>query len=304
MIPHPIPYQGSKRNLAAEILRYFPPRFDALYEPFAGSAAMTIAAAAGRLGSRYHINDLNKPLVNLWRSMIETPEEIAARYEMLWHQQLDDPRRFYDEVRAEFNQTGQPHLFLYLLARCVKGSVRYNVQGEFNQSPDNRRLGMKPETMRMQILGVSFYLKGKTSIYAMDYRDILAMPSMDDLVYMDPPYQGVCGNRDSRYLQNVQFDEFVQALADLNRRQIRYLVSYDGRTGEKTHGVRLPDDLNLTLIELYAGRSTQATLLGRDDVTIESLYLSPRLADELAHEPIVYRYTRGEQLCLLEGRPK
>ena len=304
MIPHPIPYQGSKRNLAAEILRYFPPKFDALYEPFAGSAAMTIAAAVGRPDSRYHINDLNKPLMNLWRAMIETPEEIAARYEILWHQQLDDPRGFYDQVRAEFNQTGQPHLFLYLLARCVKGSVRYNAQGEFNQSPDNRRLGMKPETMRMQILGVSLYLKRKTSIYAMDYRDILSMPSMDDLIYMDPPYQGVCGNRDSRYLQNVQFDEFVEALDDLNRRQIRYLVSYDGRTGEKTHGERLPDDLDLTLIELYAGRSTQATLLGRDDITIESLYLSPRLADELAHEPIVYRYTRGEQLCLLEGRPK
>ncbi len=304
MIPHPIPYQGSKRNLAAEILRYFPPQFDALYEPFAGSAAITIAAAANRLGGHYHINDLNKPLMELWRAMIETPEEIAAQYNALWQQQLDDPRGFYDQVRAEFNQTGQPHLFLYLLARCVKGSVRYNAQGEFNQSPDNRRLGMKPETMRMQILGVSFYLKGRTSIYTVDYRDILAMPGKDDLVYMDPPYQGVCGNRDSRYLQNVQFDEFVEALADLNRRQIRYLVSYDGRTGQKMHGERLPDDLDLTLIELYAGRSTQATLLGRDDITIESLYLSPRLADELAHEPIVYRYTRGEQLCLLEGRPQ
>lgn len=87
MIPHPIPYQGSKRTLAAEILRYFPPKFDALYEPFAGSAAMTIAAAAGRLGRHYHINDLNKLLMNLWRAMIETPEEIAARHEMLWHQQ-------------------------------------------------------------------------------------------------------------------------------------------------------------------------------------------------------------------------
>jgi DNA adenine methylase len=303
-VPHPIPYQGSKRNLATEILRYFPPRFNALYEPFAGSAAMTIAAAANRLGDHYHINDLNKPLMNLWRAIIETPEEIAARYDALWQQQMGDPRSFYDKVRAEFNQTGRPELFLYLLARCVKGSVRYNTQGEFNQSPDNRRLGMKPDTMRMQILGVSYYLKGKTSIYARDYRDILAMPTPDDLVFMDPPYQGVCSNRDSRYLQNVQFGEFAQALEDLNRRNIRYLVSYDGRTGEKTHGERLPDDLNLTLIELYAGRSTQATLLGRDDVTIESLYLSPRLADELAHEPIVYRYTRGEQLCLLEGRPK
>ena len=87
----------------------------------------------------------------------------------------------------------------------------------------------------------------------------------------------------------------------MNRRGIRYLVSYDGRTGDKIFGKQLPDDLNLTLIELYAGRSTQATLLGRDDVTIESLYLSPSLADELPR-PHCVSFTRGEQLCLMEGR--
>ncbi len=303
-MPHPIPYQGSKRNLAAEILRYFPPTFATLYEPFAGSAAITIAAAANERGDYYHINDLNKPLMDLWRAMIETPQEIAAQYEALWHRQLPDARAFYDAVRDDFNRTGKPDLFLYLLARCVKGSVRYNSQGEFNQSPDNRRQGMRPETMRLQILGVSYYLKGKTTVSSMNYRDILDKATPADLVYMDPPYQGVCGNRDSRYLQNVQFCEFVQALEQLNQRGIRYLVSYDGRTGEKTHGKRLPDDLNLTLIELYAGRSSQATLLGRDDVTIESLYLSPSLREELAHVPVVYRYTRGEQLCLLERRPQ
>mgnify|MGYP000870801387 FL=1 len=303
-MPHPIPYQGSKRNLAAEILRYFPPTFATLYEPFAGSAAITIAAAANGRGDYYHINDLNKPLMDLWRAMIETPQEIAAQYEALWHRQLPDARAFYDAVRDDFNRTGKPDLFLYLLARCVKGSVRYNSQGEFNQSPDNRRQGMRPETMRLQILGVSYYLKGKTTVSSMNYRDILDKATPADLVYMDPPYQGVCGNRDSRYLQNVQFCEFVQALEQLNQRGIRYLVSYDGRTGEKTHGKRLPDDLNLTLIELYAGRSSQATLLGRDDVTIESLYLSPSLREELAHVPVVYRYTRGEQLCLLERRPQ
>ena len=301
-VPHPIPYQGSKRNLAAEILRYFPPKFITLYEPFAGSAAITIAAAVNELGDHYHINDLNKPLMDLWRAIIETPQEIASQYETLWHKQLQDPHSFYDTARDDFNRTGKPDLFLYLLARCVKGSVRYNSQGEFNQSPDNRRQGMKPETMRLQILGASYYLKGKTAVSSMNYRDILDKVTPADLVYMDPPYQGVCGNRDTRYLQNVQFCEFVQALDELNRRDIRYLVSYDGRTGDKIHGKRLPDDLNLTLIELYAGRSSQATLLGRDDVTIESLYLSPSLADELAHVPTLYRYTRGEQLCLLEGR--
>ena len=301
-VPHPIPYQGSKRNLAEEILRYFPPKFGTLYEPFAGSAAITIAAAVNGLGERYHINDLNKPLMDLWQAIIETPEAIVSQYRHLWEDQIDDPRAFYDKVRAEFNRTGRPDLFLYLLARCVKGSVRYNSQGEFNQSPDNRRKGMKPDTMRLQVFGASYYLKGNTTVSSINYRDVLSKVVPSDLVYMDPPYQGVCGNRDTRYLQSVQFCEFVEALDVLNQKGIRYLVSYDGRTGTKAFGKTLPDELNLTLIELYAGRSSQATLLGRDDVTIESLYLSPALADELAHVPTVYRYTRGEQLCLMEGR--
>lgn len=301
-VPHPIPYQGSKRNLAEGILRYLPPKFCTLYEPFAGSAAITIAAAVNKLGERYHINDLNKPLMDLWQAIIETPDQIASQYERLWRSQLDDPRSFYDKARADFNRAGRPDLFLYLLARCVKGSVRYNSQGEFNQSPDNRRQGMKPETMRLHILGASYFLKGKTTISSVNYRDVLDKVTPPDLVYMDPPYQGVCGNRDTRYLQSVQYCEFVEALDALNEKGIRYLVSYDGRTGNKTFGKKLPDELNLTLIELYAGRSSQATLLGRDDVTIESLYLSPSLADELAHVPTVYRYTRGEQLCLMEGR--
>lgn len=301
-VPHPIPYQGSKRNLATDILRYFPSDFETLYEPFAGSAAITIAAAVNGLGKHYHINDLNKPLMDLWRAIIETPEEIASQYESLWKKQLDNPKAFYNSVRDEFNLTGLPDRFLYLLARCVKGSVRYNSQGQFNQSPDNRRHGMQPDNMRRQVLGASYYLKGKTSITSVNYRDVLDKATSSDLVYLDPPYQGVCGNRDTRYLQNVQYCEFVEALNTLNIRQIRYLVSYDGRTGEKIHGDTLPHDLDLILIELYAGRSSQATLLGRNDITIESLYISPKLADELANVPTVYRYTRGEQLCLREGR--
>ncbi len=301
-IPHPIPYQGSKRNLADEILRYFPPEINTLYEPFAGSAAITIAAAFRGLAKYYYINDLNKPLMDLWRDIIENPDIISAQYESLWQKQLSNPRIFYDKVRDEFNLTGRSDLFLYLLARCVKGSVRYNSQGEFNQSPDNRRKGMRPKTMKLQILGVSYLLKGKTTISSVNYRDILDKVTKDDLVYMDPPYQGVCGNRDTRYLQSVQFCEFVEELNTLNNKGIRYIVSYDGRTGAKTHGRKLPENLNLTLIELYAGRSSQATLLGRDAVTIESLYLSHGLVNELVNVPIVYKYTRGEQLCLMESQ--
>ena len=52
---------------------------------------------------------------------------------------------------------------------------------------------------------------------------------------------------------------------------------YDGRTGDKSFGEPLPASLQLRHLEVCAGRSTQATLLGRTDVTYESLYLSPAL---------------------------
>ena len=45
-IPHPIPYQGSKRGIAEAILAYFPQHVTRLIEPFAGSAAVTLAAAS------------------------------------------------------------------------------------------------------------------------------------------------------------------------------------------------------------------------------------------------------------------
>ncbi len=300
-VPHPIPYQGSKRNLAPAILGFFPERVTTLIEPFAGSAAITLAAAARGLAEHYVINDLNKPLMDLWRAIIESPEKLARQYETLWRAQHEDRRKYYDEIRNEFNRTARPDCFLYLLARCVKAAVRYNANGEFNQSPDNRRRGALPETMRGQILGASRLLRGKTECSSLDYREVVAKATPDDLIYMDPPYQGVCGERDPRYLKGVLFDEFVEVLETLSFRDIKYLVSYDGRTGERVHGCRLPERLRLYLIELDAGRSSQATLLGRAEVTVESLYLSPALAESLKLRRHYPRRAVG-QLALMERK--
>jgi DNA adenine methylase len=87
-LPHPIPYQGSKRNLADQILRFFPDNFDRLVEPFAGSAAMTIASAFYFKANRFVINDINEPLINLWENIIENPKSIIKHYHDIWHGQL------------------------------------------------------------------------------------------------------------------------------------------------------------------------------------------------------------------------
>jgi len=301
-IPHPIQYQGSKRILAPTILKYFPDKFSRLVEPFAGTAAISLACSARSKANVYWINDFNKPLAELLGLIVNHPSEIADDYLKIWNQQHADPIEHYYRVREDFNRTKDPRLFLYLLARCAKGAVRYNMDGLFNQSPDNRRHGTRPESMRENILGVSNLLKGKSVISSFDYRDVLANVNEDDVVYMDPPYQGVCGDRDSRYFAGISHEEFTAALSELNKREIRYAVSYDGRTGTKKFGNRLPDVLELVLIELEAGRSSQATLLGRDYVTVESLYLSPSLAAEVNALPYFHKRRKAEQLVLLEPK--
>ena len=278
-LPQPIPYQGSKRLLASTILGYLPddpPRF---VEPFAGSAALSLAMAHRNNRTHFWLNDAHAPLMNLWQTIIHHPEDIAKDYSAIWHEQLGQERTYFDFVRDRFNLDHSPADFLYLLARCVKAAVRYNVYGEFNNTPDNRRLGAKPSEMRRRIQFASSLMHGRTTVTALDYKEVLSNCNDTDLIYMDPPYQGVTTNRDGRYSPTVDHDEFCDELAKLVAEHALFAVSYDGRTGEKSYGEPLSATLGLTHLEIKAGRSSQATLLGRNLQTYESLYLSPRLVE-------------------------
>jgi len=285
-IPQPIPYQGSKRNIAQEILAHLPDTVTRLVEPFAGSAALSISAAALRRAETFWLNDLNAPLVRLLEMIVDDPRSIADRYEELWRQQIGREKRFYAEVRGDFNATHEPVLLLYLLARCVKASVRYNSQGEFNQGPDNRRRGRQPAAMRADIAQVSALLKGRTKFTSLDYSEMADLVNSEtDVLYLDPPYQGTSTHRDPRYFKSLDVTELIRFLLHLNRRGVRYALSYDGHKGGKQYGIALPDELGLNRIEINAGRSSQSTLLGHSHVTYESLYLSPALVVQLRDEP-------------------
>jgi DNA adenine methylase len=277
-IPHPIPYQGSKRNLASDILRFFPKKIDRLIEPFAGSAAITIASAYYFKADKFIANDINEPLINLWNKIVNDPQEIIRDYHHIWNSQLGHEDEYYYQIRENFNRTKEPQYLLFLLAKCVKAAVRYNADGNFNQSPDKRRKGRLPENMRNDILNVSNLLKGKISFYSFDYEKILDMATEKDLLYMDPPYQGTSKNGGFRYSEDLNHEHFLISLFKLNKRNIPFILSYDGRTENKTYGKELPEELNLCKIEIDAGRSSIATLHSRNERTYEAVYISQNLA--------------------------
>lgn len=279
--PHIVQYQGSKRNLAPQILRYIPQKFNRLIEPFAGMAAITIAVSSQNRADRYLLNDLNKPLVNILEESITNPQRLIDNYTKVWCEQLTfeggSVEHFY-KVREDFNKGNQCAAnMLYLLARCVKGSVRYSSSGMFNQSPDKRRMGTNPKNLARNVYMISSLLKGKTEFMSNDYREVTKNAKSGDIVYMDPPYQGVCTSRDCRYFSGIDFNEFVDCVEDLNRRGIDFIISYDGTCGDKQYGHDLPAELGLKKVMLNAGLSSQSLLLGKKETTHEALYLSRNL---------------------------
>jgi|SRR5580704_3228945 DNA adenine methylase len=278
-LPHPIPYQGSKRRLAERILSVAGGRSVAtLYEPFAGSAALTIAASARGVARQYVIGDSLAPLVSIWEQVLGDPAGLARRYEGFWEGQLSEgSREHFDRIRAEFNAEPEAARLLYLLVRCVKNAPRFSRSG-FSQSADHRRRGMHPRKMAGELLGAHNLLKGRTTTFPGNAEVCARAAGPDDLVYLDPPWQGTTEGADKRYHQGFERARLEALLADLNEREVPWILSYDGRSGERTYGTPLPSALWGTRLDLHAGRSSQATLAGRVKETVESLYVSARLS--------------------------
>ncbi|MDP3494088.1 MAG: DNA adenine methylase [Hyphomonadaceae bacterium] len=284
-LPHPLPYQGSKRSLAPQIAPMVPRNVACWYEPFAGSAALTLWAASENVASRYVIADSLGPLAQLWTEIIERPDEVSARYRSVWEAQERSGSDYFNRVRERYNDHLDPVDLMYLVCRCVKNAVRFNAAGKFTQSVDKRRLGMRPEKMQAAVFGASHLLKGKTEVRVGDWLKTTADAKVADFIYMDPPYLGTTVGRDKRYASQLALVSLIGGLESLLARNVRFILSYDGMTGGKTYGDPLPQRLGLEHLHLDAGRSSQATLVGRDDRTIESLYLSPGLASPAPGTP-------------------
>jgi DNA adenine methylase len=82
--------------------------------------------------------------------------------------------------------------------------------------------------MRGDIFSASNLLRERTIITSKDYREVPKTVSRSDLVYMDPPYQGVCNSRDPRYYTGIDSEEFLHQLELLVNGRISFILSYDG----------------------------------------------------------------------------
>lgn len=278
-IPSLIKWTGSKRSQAFSIAKLMP-AYRRYFEPFLGGGAVLYVAAVPDSVA----GDLFEPLILLWRLVQAEPEKIVKDYECKWlalEKELDgiDVSRikrgdripkFYYAVRKRFNEKNDPLDLNFLMRTCVNGIVRFNKNGEFNNSFHLSRRGMKPEQFKSIVESWHSVIQG-VNFVCQDYSKTVDFAEKNDFVYFDPPY---AGNR-QRYIEDLDLDRFFNTLDSLNRRGVRWALSFDGRRGIKdlTHAV--PKSLFRRQLYLASGNSpVNKVLNGPIEQVEESLYLN------------------------------
>lgn len=264
-IPVLIKWTGSKRPQAHEI-RHHIPEHRRYFEPFLGGGSLLyLAGSPGAVAS-----DIYEPLIDLWKAFQANPRLVVDNYEHQWnHLQNNLPGYFY-EVRDRFNREPNPLDLNFLVRTCVNGIIRFNQKGEFNNSFHLSRKGMKPEGFAKVVQAWSPVLRDVT-FECRDYEEALADAQEGDFVYLDPPYAG----NNMRYTSDLDLERFFIQLEALNRRNIKWCLSFDGKRGGTDLSHPVPDDLYQRKLLIANGNSAVGKVLnGPLELVQESLYLN------------------------------
>lgn len=167
-------------------------------EPFVGSGAVLFWMLNNfpKL-ERAVINDINKDLINTYKTIADRPKELISILQVLqdeYHNlegNEDDKKLYYYQKRELYNsrkeeQSGQSALFIFLNRTCFNGLYRVNRINEYNVPMG----GYKKPTIcdSENILAVSEALQ-KVEILCGDFEQTLDFAEQNTLFYFDPPYK-------------------------------------------------------------------------------------------------------------------
>lgn len=265
-VPSLIKWTGSKRLQATEIQEYIPKVFSRYLEPFLGGGSILF----NNTSHESLVNDVYSPLIQIWKFVKEKPDYVVEYYTSNWNKlQADFPDYFY-VVRDRFNKSFDGLDLLFLSRTAVNGIIRFNNQGLFNNSIHLSRRGMKPTTFAKIVHKWSQKLNN-TTFFCEDYKEFLLKAQKDDFVYLDPPY----ANSKNRYIQNVNSEELFEILRQLNKKSVKWALSFDGKRGETDLQYPIPNDIFKRVFLISNGNSKVGQVLnGKQEIVHEALYMN------------------------------
>lgn len=198
-----IKYRGGKSKEINNFIEFIPNQYDRYIEPFAGGAALFFYLAPNAA----LINDINSRLVNFYSAVREnfdslkaelTRLELTYRSNQMEYEQIkmkDKSRHvenkneaLYYLLRDMYNGIIEKKyldatLYYFINKTSYSGMLRFNSKGEFNV-PFGRY-----KNFNTQLVSEEHYeLLKRTEITNEDYSEIFNRCTVNDFVFLDPPY--------------------------------------------------------------------------------------------------------------------
>ena len=261
-----IKWSGSKRSQSEIIKSFLPDSFGTYYEPFIGGGSMLYAINP----EKAICGDICESLIELWKEIRDHPFIVAEEYRKRWIKLQEEGSSIYYIIRDNFNKTKSPYDLMFLSRTCTNGLIRFNSKGEFNNSFHFSRKGINPDSLKRIIVDWSNHIQN-VDFTATDYIVTTSSAKTGDIIYLDPPYFHTKG----MYYGNIDFDKFLNYLEDLNNRNIKYILSYDGKRDSKDCTVDIPNTLYKRHEFIFSGNSSFKRIFSKENEKVfESIYLN------------------------------
>ena len=183
-----VKWAGGKRQLIPQIRERMPEKYNDYYEPFVGGGAVIFDL----LPVNALINDINKALINTYRTICNEPDAFLKEVNRLDNDMWEDGKKYYYFIRECYNDklmrseydVELAALFVFINKHCFNGLYRVNGKGLFNVPYNNSRRVSIDEDV---IMATSEYLRGVIIIDG-DFEQACKNAKKGDFVFIDSPY--------------------------------------------------------------------------------------------------------------------
>lgn len=261
-----IKWSGSKRPISDAVVNTFPDEYNTYYEPFVGGGSILYEENP----TNAICGDMCKELIGIWELIRDDPQDLLDFYTYHWNRLQDEGQDVYYEVRKEFNETRNPRNLFFLTRTCVNGLIRFNNDGDFNNSYHLTRPGIHPKRLGSIIFDWSHKIQDVKFVHG-DYEETTKDAIEGDLIFLDPPYF----NTDGMYFGTIDQDRFIEYLRSLNQRNVDYVLTFDGTSGDDDYRFDFPEWVYEKQYAIQSDSSSfKRVLAQRVEQVTESLYVN------------------------------
>lgn len=233
-----IKWSGNKSRYVKTILKHIPPETNTYIEPFVGSGAVFLKVQP----QRWIINDLNKQLIGVWKSLtsptkyktlLKGIKGLGKRH--MRHTKAEN-LKYYRKLTTDEGEFKRITPFTYLVLKNLvyMGILLRGDKPYFRGFDMSFHLQKVPHVYSSKftenLKNVSTYLQNtKGHIYNKDYKSILKRAKRGDFCFLDPPYIEE-HKYDFQYNLGEKLDQgFLQDLKSevtkLDKRGVRWLMT-------------------------------------------------------------------------------